>query len=343
MRSICAVAATLMYLLSGPAKAVGGGNSQGTLLSGTGLDWQRTGTEAQAVPSWPSGGFPPTSTAPLSAADMAVDVTLKSCSQVPHTRYAECKASVALKTNAPESLFCGRWIRKGTPELFNLFAIDAVHDGQGRFRFNPPGTKHDFTLACAAQNLADVTEQEWNALGAIGKCILWPFPLPPPPSAPKCVPTRPRGFIPGDKATDAFDSCIRAVRADYCGDGVSHTKDSTVIDLYDNPGTAPHTAWPAFLLEANWRADGAICVLHARYVSLPPTCQARFRTPVTFFPFSNNPDGGVPVGLRGSDYMCLGGAPLPPGCDKEGKCNAVNFARSLLTQGVLMDDSLLQP
>ncbi|HUM10678.1 MAG TPA: ADYC domain-containing protein [Myxococcaceae bacterium] len=275
---------------------------------------------------------------------MAVDITLHGCVQVPNTRYAECRrARVGLKASAPESLFCGRWIkRKKDGEYFTLFALDAVHDGKGRFIFNG-GKLHDFTLACAAEDLASVTEQEWNALGAVGKCLLWPFPPPPPPSAPNCLPTRPRGFVPLAASTDAFDSCVRAVRADYCGDGVSHTKDTTLIDLYDNPGTSVHEALPAFLLEANWNPTGALCILHARYVSLPPTCQLRFQTPVSFFPVSDNPDGGVKIGLRGSDYMCAGNQVLPPGCDKEGHCIAVTQAQRLLRQGTLMDDSLLQP
>ena len=57
------------------------------------------------------------------------------------------------------------------------------------------------------------------------------------------------------------------VRADYCGDGVAHTKDGTSIDLYDDlaiqkPGSLEDEE---YAFEAGWSPKGAVCVARTRW------------------------------------------------------------------------------
>jgi hypothetical protein len=65
-------------------------------------------------------------------------------------------------------------------------------------------------------------------------------------------------------------ACTRLARADYCGDGVSHTMDGTNINLWDTlappgpiqaHGTTPH----GMTFEAAWDQAGALCLSHARW------------------------------------------------------------------------------
>ncbi|HEV7558901.1 MAG TPA: ADYC domain-containing protein [Kofleriaceae bacterium] len=71
----------------------------------------------------------------------------------------------------------------------------------------------------------------------------------------KCVEL---GYKPWDGASDEMASCVRLLRADYCGDGTSYTVDNTLLNLYDASGIQADTeAWP---LEAEWTPAGARCV-----------------------------------------------------------------------------------
>jgi hypothetical protein len=63
-------------------------------------------------------------------------------------------------------------------------------------------------------------------------------------------------------------TCTRIIRADYCGDGVSHTINGTQVNLWDNltPPIQAHGMTPAGMtFEAAWGQNGAICFSHARW------------------------------------------------------------------------------
>lgn len=62
-------------------------------------------------------------------------------------------------------------------------------------------------------------------------------------------------------------ACVRMIRADYCGDGRSHTYTGTEVDVYDGLGIKSQdpVAWD---LEAEWTTGGAQCVSHTRWVSV---------------------------------------------------------------------------
>jgi hypothetical protein len=67
---------------------------------------------------------------------------------------------------------------------------------------------------------------------------------------------------------DHHQACTRMLRADYCGDGVSHTFDGTDIivwDVVDIQEWDPTADWP---LEAEWANVGARCVSRTRWNSI---------------------------------------------------------------------------
>jgi hypothetical protein len=66
-----------------------------------------------------------------------------------------------------------------------------------------------------------------------------------------------------DSVLDTYhQACVRALRADYCGDGQSHTVNGTLINVYDKRGTQVDTQ--AWSVESNWTPDGAICINKGR-------------------------------------------------------------------------------
>lgn len=70
----------------------------------------------------------------------------------------------------------------------------------------------------------------------------------------------------GNSMRDHYNSCVRMVRADYCGDGRSWTRDGTLIDMWDDYGIQKPDILgvPALSFEAGWKPDGAVCVAHTR-------------------------------------------------------------------------------
>lgn len=104
---------------------------------------------------------------------------------------------------------------------------------------------------------------------ALGKCVEW-------------------GYVPwqdvdGTSLRNYHQACTRAVRADYCGDGVSHTSDGTQIHVLDQLGIEQPEPNSTYVVEAEWGPDGAAC-LNPGNTRLPnqtisctlPTCGASF-------------------------------------------------------------------
>ena len=81
-------------------------------------------------------------------------------------------------------------------------------------------------------------------VGAIGKCIEFGY--------------RPWAEVAGVSLDTYHQTCVRLIRADYCGDGISWTTDGKLVNLYDDLGVQDDSeSWP---VEAEWDADGARCV-----------------------------------------------------------------------------------
>jgi hypothetical protein len=62
-----------------------------------------------------------------------------------------------------------------------------------------------------------------------------------------------------NNSLDPFhQSCVRLIRADYCGDGTSYTVDGQLVNLYDHLGIQRDTE--RWNLEAEWDTSGARCM-----------------------------------------------------------------------------------
>ena len=134
-------------------------------------------------------------------------------------------------------------------------AMSGVWDASGA-RQEVPGR---FTLAC--EN------------GAIAKCVNWGY--------------KPWALKDGRPMTELHQACTRMARADYCGDGRSHTHQNTSIDMYDSlevlaRATQATAGWdPARAsFEAAWTPEGAHCLARTRdgrkLESILAECPGRF-------------------------------------------------------------------
>ena len=117
-----------------------------------------------------------------------------------------------------------------------------------------PGHEGRITISCAS--------------GAVVKCVRFGYPL--------------WGHGPsGEDLLPLHAACMRMVRADYCGDGKSYTKEGTTIDNYDDLGlqTRGLRGDPRYTFEAGWTAAGAICVAHTRWSDLLTMTQLKANCP----------------------------------------------------------------
>jgi hypothetical protein len=92
----------------------------------------------------------------------------------------------------------------------------------------------------------------------------------------------------GKSLAGAHQACTRMARADYCGDGKPHTRESTVIEYYDSLGlnarmTRAVKGWDPerASFEAAWAPDGASCLARTRHgeplESVLKECPGRFK------------------------------------------------------------------
>jgi hypothetical protein len=113
--------------------------------------------------------------------------------------------------------------------------------------WDPSGSRHEapgrFTFAC--EN------------GAIAKCATWGY--------------KPWEMKNGRSLAELHQACTRMARADYCGNGRSHTREDTPIDMYDELQLLTRTreasaAWQPerASFEASWSPEGAGCLARTR-------------------------------------------------------------------------------
>lgn len=60
-------------------------------------------------------------------------------------------------------------------------------------------------------------------------------------------------------------ACVRAARADYCGNGISHTRDGTLVDMFDACGLNVREHVPGFREESAFDEHGALWVSVPRW------------------------------------------------------------------------------
>jgi hypothetical protein len=90
----------------------------------------------------------------------------------------------------------------------------------------------------------------------------------------------------GHPLADYHQACTRMMRADYCGDGRSWTKDGIWINLYDNISIQHDDA--DWTMEAEWTPEGARCLSERRLQS------RRHKTPDCTFELSPASCGAPP-------------------------------------------------
>lgn len=124
-----------------------------------------------------------------------------------------------------------------------------------------PGTWDD-TATYHASDASGLTTSYTCVDGVIGKCAHW-------------------GYAAWKSGSDMHAACTRMGTADYCGTGISYTKDGTAIDMYDAKGIQKSEGDASFLFEAGWSPSGAVCVNRPRYEAAttsgkaaPPSCWA---------------------------------------------------------------------
>lgn len=105
----------------------------------------------------------------------------------------------------------------------------------------------------------------------------------------KCVVTW--GYKPGaskdsKSLAPLHQACTRMARADYCGNGIPHTKEGTNIDVYDVLGVnQPSTPVSEGDFEAAWGPEGAVCLARTRLQEdslekIQQECTGRFKKAV---------------------------------------------------------------
>jgi hypothetical protein len=99
--------------------------------------------------------------------------------------------------------------------------------------------------------------------GVIAKCSRW-------------------GYYPWQSTALAayHQACTRMARADYCGNGETHTQEGTQIDLYDSAGIHAPSQSLGLQFEAAWTPQGAYCIARERWLTLQgmlsDSCLAQF-------------------------------------------------------------------
>lgn len=83
----------------------------------------------------------------------------------------------------------------------------------------------------------------------------------------KCVRLgyKPWKEVAGISLQNYHQACTRMARADYCGNGISHTKDGTLIDVYDSLKVQQPEENTGLTFEAAWGIDGAVLLNRTRY------------------------------------------------------------------------------
>jgi hypothetical protein len=120
----------------------------------------------------------------------------------------------------------------------------------------PDGRRQAFPLAgrwtTSGEHVPDATGFNLTCTaGAIGKCVRFGY--------------KPWRRLPdGTTLWDHHQACVRMMRADYCGDGRSFTRDGTLIAFHDRLGIQKGEPAPGMRFEAGWGKDGAVCVARVR-------------------------------------------------------------------------------
>jgi hypothetical protein len=89
------------------------------------------------------------------------------------------------------------------------------------------------------------------------------------------------GYVPwrsvnGVSLEQHHQACTRMIRADFCGNGTSYTADGNWVNVYDSMSIQLDTE--AWVPEAEWDSDGAICFSSQTRATTPISCGERLVT-----------------------------------------------------------------
>lgn len=87
--------------------------------------------------------------------------------------------------------------------------------------------------------------------GVLAKCVRFGY--------------KPWKTVKGKSLREYHQACTRMARADYCGNGKSHTREGTPIDVYDELGIQKKTPNNGMVFEAAWSSDGATFINRPRW------------------------------------------------------------------------------
>lgn len=90
--------------------------------------------------------------------------------------------------------------------------------------------------------------------GVIAKCVRWGY--------------RPWQSSGSQPLAAYHQICTRLARADYCGDGQTHTQEGTQVDVYDDLQVLTPVANSGLIFDAAWTEDGAYCIEKQRWIKL---------------------------------------------------------------------------
>ena len=140
--------------------------------------------------------------------------------------------------------------------------------------------------------------------GVIAKCYRWGY----------------RPWVTGyGDLTSMHWACTRMARADYCGNGIPHTRNGTSINVWDTlPAPGPIQkrggllAPLGMLFEAGWNTGGAVCLSHTRWLL----------------------DDGLAIAASCPDRLMLGGL-FPLVCDTMAQVFGVTGTAKLFDESYL--------
>jgi hypothetical protein len=160
--------------------------------------------------------------------------------------------------------------------LYDLRLIDDDGSERPLCRPDPGGRTVGFPIAGRTDETGALRPADPGAFefvctaGAQGKCVRLGY-----------APWRTE-FPDGRSLIDHYNACVHMIRADYCGDGRSFTRDGALIGVADRIGVnnEEHGDLTGLRFEAAWGPDGALCVARPRLedldsaASLARTCPA---------------------------------------------------------------------
>jgi hypothetical protein len=206
-------------------------------LHGASLKGLRLEQGRLSVPSLGSGSLEGTLLQGTSSTGKKVEVAL--CDAQPSPQDPSLLLYRIEIWNAESATWKNPCIATRQVPLPRALAMQGLWDSTGAHRAD----QNKFTFAC--QN------------GAIAKCASWGY--------------KPWASKDGQSLAPLHQACTRMARADYCGDGRSHTREDSPIDMYDGlqvltRTTEPSSVWnPASAsFEAAWTPEGASCVSRTR-------------------------------------------------------------------------------